>query len=148
MTLSYASEPQRFKRYGFTLLAMALAAYIWTISLETAWGSRVLTLVFAVWSVRFLVDHQFHVDVQSGTVTREKLLFGHLVGAVHWPLEEFASVSLDHDQRVDKGATLYVCLRRQNGKLLHVCAYDESRLAENAAEELAEATGLKNEARA
>ena len=153
MTLSYESQRQRWKRYGFTVIAVAVAIYIWIIQLGAAsWWARVFSLGFALWSLRFLIDYRACIDVASGTFTREKLLFGrYLVDAVRFPLSEFTGVALDrYDRSEDSTTTFYVCLRRRSGRLIQVCRFEvqngeRSDGAEKVARELAELTRLKYE---
>jgi hypothetical protein len=153
MTVSYASQRQRWKGYGFTLLAVATTIYIWKLQAGAdTWWARIAMLGLAVWSVRCLIDYRSCIDAGSRTFRREKLLFGrYLIGTDRVPFNEFTSVALNRrEDSEDSTTTIYVCLRRRQGEPMEVCRFEvgtgeHSKDAESTAREIAKLTQVEYE---
>jgi len=152
-TLTYYWQRKKRGRYGFTVIAVALASYIWiTEHGQRNWTARIVFLLIALWSFQMLIDYRTRIDTEAGIFEREKLLFGrYRIGALSLPLNEFSAVVLDryHDSE-DNRDTFYACLKHRTHGLKQVC-YFETRSgqrredAEITAREIAATTGLQYE---
>lgn len=151
---AYYWQRRKWKRHLIVLGVLGMTIGVWIDQHgATNWWPRIIMLGITGWILTFLVDYRMCVDGQRKTFTNEKLLFGHYhVGARSLPLSEFNGVAIDsHDDSDGCLTTYYVCLKRCNGRLMQVCYFEALRgrrsdEAEQAAQELAEMTGLQLEA--
>ena len=148
---SYTWHPQRKKwRYGFAVLAVALAVIVWlaTRAEPEIWPPRLLASFFALVAVALLIEQDTHVDADSRAIIREGRLFGRFrVWRWRHHFSEFTEVAMSRTKDPEGGDMVLVGLRRQSGRLMAVRYFytgtgEPNVEAERVARSLAEATGL------
>lgn len=149
---AYAWHPQHKKklRYALSVVAVAMAAFVWLgTRAEQELTPRALASLFVIAAIFSLIEQDTHVDPESRTIVREGRLFGRLrVWRWRHALSDFSRVAISRQSNSEGPDTVFVGLRRRNGRLMAVRYFEagtghRSVEAEQVARSLAEATGLQ-----
>ena len=148
---SYTWHPQATRgRYAFAAGAVALAVCVWLVTRsEPELWPRVIASIFALVSVFLTIEQDTRIDAAARIVLREGRLFGRF-RVWHWShqLSEFTGVAKRRQSDPEGCDTVFVGLKRRNGRLMAVRYFyagtgQPSVEAERVARSLADATGLQ-----
>ena len=65
-TLTYYWHHRKWRRYGFTMVAVALTSYVWVTERgNLGWIPRIVFLLIALWSLRMLIDYRTCIDTET-----------------------------------------------------------------------------------